>query len=82
MATTIYTFKNDTYSDRAKVLLTEKKIAFTEKTIKNWGTVDPASEITGEDLKRIAPNWQRGPVTVMDDASVVCGLKALQDKLT
>jgi len=81
MATIIYTFKNDTYSDRAKALLTEKKIEFTEKTVKNWGTVDPATEITSEDLKTIAPNWQRGPVTVLDDASVVCGLKALQDKL-
>ena len=81
MATTIYTFKQDTYSDRAKALLTEKKIEFTELSVKNWGTVDPATEISGEDLKKIAPNWQRGPVTVMEDATVVCGLKALQDKL-
>jgi glutaredoxin len=81
MATTIYTFKNDTYSDRAKALLTEKKIEFTEKSVKNWGTVTADTEISSEDLKKIAPAWQRGPVTVMEDNSVVCGLKALQEKL-
>jgi glutaredoxin len=81
MATTIYTFKNDTYSDRAKALLTEKKIEFTEKTVKGWGSSDADAGISVNDLKVIAPNWQRGPVTVMEDNTVVCGLKALQDKL-
>jgi len=81
MATTIYTFKQDPYSNRAKALLTEKNIAFTETTVKRWGTVNADNEISSEDLKKIAPDWQRGPVTVMEDSSIVCGLKALQEKL-
>lgn len=81
MSTTIYTFGQDPYSTRAKALLTEKNITFTEKTVKRWGTVTDNTEISSEDLKKIAPNWQRGPVTVFEDNTVICGLKALQEKL-
>ena len=81
MAATIYTFNNDPYSNRAKLLLTEKNIEFTEKTVQMWGSADTATDISRADLKKIAPEWQRGPVTVFEDNTVICGLRALQSKL-
>ena len=44
-------------------------------------SVDTATDISRDDLKKIAPEWQRGPVTVFEDNTVICGLRALQSKL-
>lgn len=81
MATTVYALPGDVYATRAKDLLTTKKIAFNEITIKAWGAAGSDKEISLEDLKKLAPDWQRGPVTVLEDGTKVYGLKALQAKL-
>ena len=80
MATTIYTFRNDTYSTQIKALLDSKNISYTEKTVKNWNH-DPAddTQISGDDFAKLFPGNNK-PVVDMD-GEIIKGLTALRTKL-